>query len=238
MANPTLVKILDYSSFEELATRNLQEVGFTPPYDRSQFLTKIESEGEIRDFESSWIRRNGERIFIRESALAIRDSQGRTLYYDGIVENITERKQAEETLRESEERFHRLFEASPEAIMLLDPDDPAVNWPIVDCNEIACQMNGYTREELIGKSIDILNISVGTPEERVSYLERLRHEGVTHLETFHRHRDGHIFPIEVSTSIVTFEGRELILGIDRDITERKRGGRSSSGVRRKISHGI
>jgi signal transduction histidine kinase len=56
----------------------------------------------------------------------------------------------------------------------------------------------------------------------VAYLDRLRREKVISLETFHRHKDGNIFPVEVSTSIVTFGGRELVLGIDRDITERKR----------------
>jgi len=124
-------------------------------------------------------------------------------------------------LHESEQRFRHLFVASPDALMLIDPSDPAVDWPIVDCNEIACQMNGYTHEELIGKSIDILNITKGTPQERAAYLERIRRSGVLHLESFHRHRDGHIYPVEISTSIVTFNGRELVLGIDRDITERK-----------------
>jgi PAS domain S-box-containing protein len=139
-----------------------------------------------------------------------------------LQREVLEHQLAEEALQESELRFRRLFIASPDAIILLDSSDPSGYWPIVDCNDIACQMNGYMREELIGKSVDILNISVGTPEEHVAYLDRVRREGVMRLETFHRHRDGHIFPIEVSTSIVIFKGHELILGIDRDITERKR----------------
>jgi PAS domain S-box-containing protein/putative nucleotidyltransferase with HDIG domain len=138
-----------------------------------------------------------------------------------FVRDITERKQAETALRESEQRFRQLFVASPDALMLIDPYDLTVNWPIVDCNDVACQMSGYTREELVGKSVDILNITKGTPQERSAYLERIRRSGVFHLESFHRHRDGHIYPVEISTSIVTFKGRELVLGIDRDITERK-----------------
>ena len=62
---------------------------------------------------------------------------------------------------ESEQRFRLLFDASPDAIFLLDPHDPETSWPIVDCNEVACAMNGYTREELIGQSIDILNAQPG-----------------------------------------------------------------------------
>jgi PAS domain S-box-containing protein len=120
------------------------------------------------------------------------------------------------------EQFRQLFEASPDAIVLIDPHDPHVSWPIIDCNQAACRMNGFSREEIVGKSIDTLNGTTGTLEERAAYLARLRTEGVISLETLHRHRDGHEFPVEVSTSLVTVGGREFVLGIDRDITERKR----------------
>ena len=60
------------------------------------------------------------------------------------------------------------------------------------------------------------------PDDCAAYLKRIRQEGVVHFETSHRHRDGHVFPIETSTSMITFEGHELILGIDHDITEKKR----------------
>jgi PAS domain S-box-containing protein/putative nucleotidyltransferase with HDIG domain len=142
----------------------------------------------------------------------------------GIVINyhdITESKQADTALRESEQRFRWLFATSPDAILLIDPHSPDVSWAIIDCNEAACRMNGYTREELIGQSVDILNTKSGTSKERDVYLDRLRREEVFYMETLHRHKDGHLFPIEVSTSLINFEGRELVLGIDRDITERK-----------------
>ena len=161
-----------------------------------------------------------ERIVWAQGKL-VRDEADQAVALVGYVQDVTERKQAEAALRESEQRFRHLFVASPDALMLIDPSDPNTDWPIVDCNEIACQMNGYTREELVGKSVDILNITKGTPQERAAYLERVKRAGVLHLESFHRHRDGHIYPIEISTSIVTSEARELVLGIDRDITERK-----------------
>jgi PAS domain S-box-containing protein len=135
---------------------------------------------------------------------------------------VVERVRAEAAMRESEERFRVLFEHSPDAIILIDPHHPHISWPIVDCNEGACRMNGYTREELIGQSIDILNTSSGDLQERAAYLERLRGEGTIQIETAHRRKDGTCFPIEVVTSFVSLSGRELILGIDRDISERKR----------------
>ena len=133
-------------------------------------------------------------------------------------ENITERKQVEQTLKETSQQFLTLFEASPESIMLVDPHG---EWPILDCNSMACAMNGYTRNELVGQSVNIFNLTPGYPDERADYLERIRKAGILHYETQHKHKDGRVFPIEVSTSIITLGGREVILGIDRDITERK-----------------
>ena len=149
------------------------------------------------------------------------DDQGSTTRVFGAHMDITDRQRLVQSLSDSEARFRLLFEASPDAILLIDPYDHNTSWPIVDCNEAACTMNGYTREELIGQSIDILNASPGSFTEREAYLEVLRKQGILHKEGIHRHKAGYLFPIEVSTSLIAFAGRELVLGIDRDITERK-----------------
>lgn len=267
LCNPALVEMLGYSSFDDLIQRDLENEGYEPGYQRSTFRQQIERDGEVRGLETAWTKKDGSSIYIRESARVIRNVDDRILYYEGTVEDITERKRAEQqinqlfaeverqkgdlerrvvqrteqldklnrqlqvelaerqrlvqSLSDSEARFRLLFAASPDAILLIDPHDPNISWPIVDCNEVACAMNGYSREELLGKSVDILNASPAGPGEREAYLDSVRKQGVLHAEGFHRHKDSHLFPIEVSTSLITFEGRELILGIDRDITERK-----------------
>ena len=122
MANPTLARMLGYSSFEELSVRNLKEDGFEPSYPRLQFVRRIEEEGEIRGLESAWKRRDGSVIFVRESAKAVRDAEGRILYFEGTVEDITERKRAEQAVEESERRFRAIFETAQEVIFLKDKD--------------------------------------------------------------------------------------------------------------------
>jgi PAS domain S-box-containing protein len=99
MANRVLVKMLGYSIFEELASRNLDQEGFEPSYERKQFVERIETHGEIIDLESVWTRKDGSMISVKESARIFRDAQGKTLYYDGSVEDFTERKMAEAHLR-------------------------------------------------------------------------------------------------------------------------------------------
>lgn len=135
--------------------------------------------------------------------------------------DAAERRRAEDALRESEERFRVLFEHSPDSIVVIDPHHPSGEWPIVDCNDLACKWNGYTREEVIGQSIDLFHVQPATVEERAAYLERLRHEGSVHLEAIHRRKDGSLFAVEISTTLITVNGRELVLGIDRDISERR-----------------
>ncbi len=140
----------------------------------------------------------------------------------GSAFDITERKLAEQKLIESQQLFEILFSASPDSIILIDPNHPSISWPIVDCNEAACRMNGYTREEMIGKSIDLLNQNKASKKERLAYKSRLWEKGILQAEFVHRHKDGHLIPVEISSSIVSVNGRELVLGIDRDITDRKR----------------
>lgn len=143
-------------------------------------------------------------------------------YFALVCADITANKRIESKLKESNELLRGLFEASPDAILLLDPVNSPDDWIIRDCNKAACKMNGYTREELIGKGVDILNATPGTNEIRVNYIKRLRQNETVTAETWHRHKDGHLFPIEYSTSLVILNGKEMILGIDRNITERKK----------------
>ena len=156
-----------------------------------------------------------------EIRVARRTAELHTLNYR-LQDELAERQRLVQSLSESKQRFQVVFDTSPDAIFLHDPHDPSGEWRIVDCNPAACEMNGYTREELIGQSIDILNVPPVGPEEFAASLEHLQREGALHaVEAVHRHKDGHVFPIEYSTSLITVEGRELVLGIDRDITERK-----------------
>ena len=79
-------------------------------------------------------------------------------------------------MQESEERFRTLFKNSPEGIFLVDPHHPEISWPIVDCNEAACRMNGYTKTELIGQSIDILHTSTETSKNRKKFFNEFRNK--------------------------------------------------------------
>jgi PAS domain S-box-containing protein len=98
LANPALVRILGFSTFEDLSKRNLEKEGFEPSYERSKFMEIMKRDNEVVGLESSWKRHDGVQIFVRESARPYYDADNRILYYDGTVEDITERKMAEQAL--------------------------------------------------------------------------------------------------------------------------------------------
>ena len=108
MANPALVRMLGYDSFEELAKRNLEEGGFEPQYFRSDFKERVEVKGRVIGLETDWTRRDGTILSVRESARAIRDEHGNILYYEGTVEDITERKRMEEELRRHRDHLEEM----------------------------------------------------------------------------------------------------------------------------------
>ncbi len=101
MANPMLIHLLGFDSFDDLAERDLEEEGYEPAYPRNEFKNQMERFGEVHGLESAWKRKDGTTIFLRESARAVRDDDGKILYYEGTVEDITERKRAEEAVSNS-----------------------------------------------------------------------------------------------------------------------------------------
>lgn len=99
MANSTLVEMLGYGSYKELAQRNLEKNALHPDYSRSAFKERIEEEGRLASLESAWTSADGKTVFVRENARVVRDENGRVRYYEGTVEDITERREMEERLQ-------------------------------------------------------------------------------------------------------------------------------------------
>jgi PAS domain S-box-containing protein len=147
MANPALVRMLGYSSFEELAKRNLEASGYEPEYPRSAFTQAIESEGQVLGIEAAWTRNDGATLFLRESATAVRDEAGTTLYYEGSVEDITDRKRAEEALLAERDRAQRYLDIAGVMIVAIDAQQR-----VTLVNQKGCEILGCAESEIVGKN--------------------------------------------------------------------------------------
>jgi PAS domain S-box-containing protein len=113
-----------------------------------------------------------------------------------------------------------IWDKAPLSIILFDPHDQQVRVKIVDCNPRACEMHGYTRDELIGQSIDILE-AVPWTHTAPNWAEQFRRQHRFEGESEHRRKDGSLFWIEYFTSLITVDGKEFVIGMDRDATARK-----------------
>ena len=112
------------------------------------------------------------------------------------------------------------WDDAPLSVILFDPHATDVPIKIVDCNRRALEMHGYTREELIGQSIDFIEANKWA-HKTSNWIEPFRHGKSFEGESEHVRKDGSRFWIEYSTSLVVIDGREFVLGMDRDATARK-----------------
>ncbi|MEJ2364796.1 MAG: PAS domain S-box protein, partial [Deltaproteobacteria bacterium] len=138
------------------------------------------------------------------------DFRGRRLRL-ALVRDITERRQAEENLRESEKRFRQLVESAADALFL------SYHQKIIEVNQQACDSLGYSREELLGMSVR--NIEIGLDPKLLSQLCRQLDHPITLLGV-HKRKDGSSFPVEVRLNDFDYGGKKVRLAIARDITER------------------
>lgn len=120
LVNTTIVRMLSYKSFEELASRNLEECVFGLSYLCGVFKEKLEQDDEVRGLEAAWKRQDGNILYVRESARAGKDESGRGLYYEGTVEDITDKKLAEMALDEQKELFQAVIDRAEDVVFALN----------------------------------------------------------------------------------------------------------------------
>ena len=127
-------------------------------------------------------------------------------------------------LRKDAQLAQRIFESSPDSILVMDPTNEKEPMAIVICSENACVWHGWKRDEMIGRSVNLIEVEPThwTPAIAAKYVVRLREAGLVLGEAEHRRRDGSAFPVEFTNSLIVLDGREYVLGFDRDITVRRK----------------
>ncbi|MFH1935427.1 MAG: PAS domain S-box protein [Pseudomonadota bacterium] len=149
--NPALVEILGYPDLETLMEVNTKGI-VNPEYHR-QVQTLLEREGITHDFELRVRRHDGTFIWVRDTARAVRDADGSVLYYEGSLEDITKRKQAEEKIKASEAKYRELFNNISSGVAIYEAKDNGNDFIFKDFNRAGERIENSKKDDLIGKSV-------------------------------------------------------------------------------------
>ncbi len=218
MANQALLEMLGYSSFGELASRNLEQDDFEPGYNRREFIAAFEGGREIKGHEALWTRRDGTVIAVRENARAVRAQNGEVLFFEGTIEDVTARKRAEAALSEANLLLEAVIQCSPLAIDVVDPDGKVRTW-----NPAAEAMFGWTAEEIIGRVTP--HVRPEQLPEFASDLEAASHGSPLAAAEVTRYRkDGSAVDVALWTAALRDPsgGVQGLVAFLADMTERKR----------------
>lgn len=217
-ANPAFVKYVGFSSFEEIASKNVNEIASMIDYPRERYMKELSDKDEVTGLEFQMKKLDGTIVHSRENVRVIRDYSGKIICYEGSFEDITDQKKIEKALEEAKAKYQMLLEKQNEAVVFED-----AHGVITYANPRILELLGYTEEELIGQHWSF----VVHPDfvEFVKAESAKRPMGVSGTyESCLQAKDGRRIPIIISATPIfsdlgEFEG---ILIFNTDITERKK----------------
>lgn len=171
--------------------------------------------GGILEFEIEGLK--GARRWLETHAVQLPGTDGGRPALLGITRDITERKRTQAELQCSQERFATIFRASPDAILIVNAADER----IIEVNPAYTRLTGYSAEELQGHTTGEIHLWVD-PEQRAIIAARLKKNGsVSDVELPLRTKSGRVITVLGSAELIEFGGVPCVLGISRDITDRK-----------------
>jgi PAS domain S-box-containing protein len=213
-ANPAACKVYGYA-YEEI--RGLPHSATIHPDDRpyvtNHVIPLIKSGGEYFA-RGIGLRKDGTtfHLDVHNAAFTFQHK----LHLLVVIRDITEQVQAEERLREKEEQYRSIFEATTDAVFIND-----MNGIIVEVNPAALMMHGYTYEELLGQYPTL----IGHPDYHhlvAEFFQTIKAGGQFQARTVNVRKDGHAFPIEIHGTAFTYKGQPHTLAMVRDISEQVR----------------
>jgi PAS domain S-box-containing protein len=212
----TAEELIGKTDFEVFSTQEAE--GFV---NDDKFV--MENDTTIHGKEETILNRNDGSIkYMSTTKMPLKNESGEIIGIIGFSIDITERKKIEEALRESEKRFRALFENSPDAIILADIDSGI----IIDANTAASRMLTRTVEEIRGMHQADIHPSRSNKYSKESFrfqVDKLLERNEYHpLENFILQSDGTEIPVEILASLISINGKPVLQGVFRDITERKR----------------
>jgi two-component system cell cycle sensor histidine kinase/response regulator CckA len=214
-ANKAFAELLGYSSVSELLNLNLAKDIYYQPDERDKLIVERMTTGAAQGLEVLWKKKDGAPIWVQLNAIAVMED-GEPVLFDGFIHEITQRKQAESALRESEDRYQRLVELSPDGIIV--HTDGVISF----VNSSTARMVGApSAESFLGRSIfEFIDES-----QREMFQDRVQRlqlgESQPAVEVRGKRWNGSDIECEVMSVPFTTAERPAVQVVIRDITQRK-----------------
>lgn len=212
VANPALAHMLGFDSPKELmeSTSNIAHQEYVNPQERDRMIARLREEGILKKFQYETYRKDGSRIWVSEDVRAVYGGDGRVEYYEGTVQDVTSINQAQEGLKQSEERYRLLFDSNPQALWVSDPK----TLKFLAVNESAARLHGFPREELL--SMTLHNVRASEKWDTPAHKD----DGKNRQVWKHLKKDGTTIDVEIESHPLSYAGRPATLTLATDITQR------------------
>jgi PAS domain S-box-containing protein len=216
--NPRMAEMLGYTE-TELIGKNLFEFIDKDMAERLRKILEQFNQPSVKgQFDYSFPRKDGTYINASLAISTITDDRGQAIGELALVADITERKRLEDELRASEERFRAISASAMDAIILVDEEDKVMYW-----NPAAEGIFGFGEKEVIGEKLDRIILHPQTQTSHNEKMQELMSNPFSnrHLELTAMHKDGRIFPIDLSVAPVKLKDKNCFLAFIKDVSERK-----------------
>jgi PAS domain S-box-containing protein len=219
-ANPAVAAMFGYDT-DEILRKSVSDL-YCEASDRKLFVDAMRASGSVSHYEARFRRADGSSFIGALSATAKLNDRGEVEYMDGILEDITELKEAQDALETERTRLKSLFESATEALAFMDNQSR-----VIRANPEFLRLFGYTAEELEGEAVDDLIVPPGRLDEAVGLTESVKDGKRVALETVRQNRQGDLIDVSILGTPVFEEGEQVgVYAIYRDITDRKRAERA------------
>lgn len=213
--NRVVEKRMGYAPGELIGAERFVYAASGEPTRLLDVFQRIFETGEPATVDDLMVRdKDGSHRYVSLTISLIRDEEGNRVGFRGTTRDVTEKKQVQTALEQSEARYRNIFLNSKAVLLLIDPQTGA----IIDANEEACVYYGDSRENLLKRRMKDIVAPGGRPWERQT--DGLQSDGPAHYESLHRLADGKLHPVEVFSGPLDIDNRRLILIIVHDLTQR------------------
>jgi PAS domain S-box-containing protein len=216
--NPAIVKMFGFNNREDFLKTKVKDL-YNNPHDREAFVEKILKTGTVKNEELQLQKKSGALFIASVSTVAARDTKGDITHFDGIIEDISERKRVEAVIIAKEEKYRTLLESNPDPVVVYD-----IEGKVIYFNPSFTHVFGWALEDCLGKKMGAFVPETEWPKTKKMIKKVREGERFSGIETHRYNKNGKIIPVSISGAIYKNKNGNPIGSVInlRDISNQKK----------------